>query len=337
MTGDEVGFFCANYLHEMELVSFDAQERAYLDDPKVLGRVVDPATSPFFAYHVGASIARVVRALVKGRSQPHLVELGCGSGSVALLLALGGARVVGIDRNPVAVSACWRRQALYEAQFGPLPLEFRVADAVTFRYEPCDGVYSVFAFNLMRPTPDLLDRLVPALAPGGRFVLADSNGQSMVSRWLRRHRGPSPGELQSALAARGMTVSEPHFGGLIPPPLARVALTRLLAETIEQRVPSNLLGRTAASYTLIAEKQQLRVSTRRVEPSRQRTRRRPAARHPGAPQRSPDRVRERRGRNASWRIRRSRLLALSAGLGASAAISLAAACAADICLVGFCC
>jgi len=344
VSGDEVGRFYANYLREVELARFDATERAYLENPNILGRVVDPGTRSFFVYHVGASIARVVRALVEGRSRPRLVELGCGSGSVALLLALGGARVIGIDRNPVAVAACRRRQALYESQFGSLALEFHLADAVTFRYGPCDGAYSVFAFNLMRPTPALLDGVVPALGPGGRFVLADGNKQSIVNHMLRRHAGPSLRELQAALDVRGLIVSEVRFGGLIPPFFARSTPTRRLVEKVECRLASSgLLGWAAASYTLVAEKPPLSAPRREasVKPVRRLRRApatRPLSRRSKSPQRSPDRLR-RVGGDSNRRVRLSHVWgAFSVAFAASAAVTVAAVCAlADVCLVGFCC
>jgi SAM-dependent methyltransferase len=329
LSGDEVGRFYANYLHEAASVPFDAAERAYLDDPKILGRIVDPSTRPFFAYHVGAAVARVVRALVDGRPGPRLLDLGCGSGTVALLLALGGARVIGIDRSPVAISVCRRRQAYYESQFGPLPLAFQRGDAVEFPYAeigPFDGAYSLFAFNLMQPSSALLDWLLPALAPGGLLAIADGNKQSVVNR-LRSSPGPTPGALRAALEKHGLSVVELRFGGLVPSSLVRLAPIRQLAEQVERSAPSGLQGRAAASYTLIAEKQRLSQPRRRQPPREPRrlSARRPLTRYPNSRGRSP-----RRGL-----VRRPALVAFS---GAVASGAIASMCAfADVCLLGFCC
>ena len=329
LTGDEVARFYANYLHEAASVPFDAAERAYLDDPKVLGRIVDPATRLFFAYHVGATVARVVRSLVAGRPRSRLLDLGCGSGSVALLLALGGARVIGIDRSPVAISVCRRRQGHYESQFGPLPLTFHRGDVVEFPYaeiRPFDGAYSVFAFNLMQPSSVLLDRLLPALAPGGLVSIADGNKQSVVNRG-RSSPGPTPGALQAALEERGLSVVKLRFGGLVPSSLVRLAPIRHLAEQVERSAPSGILGWAAASYTLIAEKQRLSQPRRRQpprEPRRVRARR-PLTRYPNS-----------RGRSPRGRLRQRPALVAFSGAGAAGAI--ASMCAfADVCLVGFCC
>jgi SAM-dependent methyltransferase len=328
LSGDEVARFYANYLHEAASVPFDAAERAYLDDPKMLGRIVDPATRTFFAYHVGAAVARVVRALVDGRPGPRLLDLGCGSGSVALLLALGGARVIGIDRRPVAISVCRRRQAYYESQFGPLPLAFRRGDAVEFPYVeigPFDGAYSLFSFNLMQPSSALLDGLLPALAPGGLLAIADGNNQSVVNRVLRPNPGPTPNALRAALEERGLSVAELRFGGLVPSPL--LAPVRQLAEQVEGSAPSGLLGRAAVSYTLIAEKQRL-SQTRRRQPPREPRRlraRRPPSRYPNSRRRSPRRR----------VLRRPGLVTLS---GAMASGVIASACAfTEVCVLGFCC
>jgi SAM-dependent methyltransferase len=330
LSGDEVARFYANYLHEAVSVPFDAAERAYLDDPKILGRIVEPATRPFFAYHVGAAVARVVRALVAGRPRPRLLDLGCGSGSVALLLALDGARVIGIDRSPVAISVCRRRQAYYESQFGPLPLAFQRGDAVDFPYAeigPFDGAYSLFAFNLMQPSSALLDGLLPALAPGGLLAIADGNKQSVVNRALRPNPGLTPNALRTALEERGLSVAKLRFGGLVPSSLVRLAPIRQLAEQVERSAPSGLQGRAAASYTLIAEKQRLSQPRRRQPPREPRrlSARRPLTRYPNSGGRSP-----RRGL-----VRRPRLVAFS---GAVASGAIASMCAfADVCLLGFCC
>ena len=329
VSGDEVARFYANYLHEAASVPFDAAERAYLDDPKILGRIVDPATRPFFAYHVGAAVARVVRPLVGGRPRPRLLDLGCGSGSVALLLALGGARVIGIDRSPVAISVCRRRQAYYESQFGPLPLAFHRAEVIEFPYaesRPFDGAYSVFAFNLMQPSSALLDRLLPALAPSGLLAIADGNKQSVINR-LSSSPGPTPGALRTALEERGLNVVELRFGGLVPSSLVRLAPIRELAEQVERSAPSGLQGWAAASYTLIAEKQRLPQPGRRQPPREPRRlgARRPPTRYPN-PRRRPPRRRL---------LPRPGLVAFS---GAVALGAIASMCAfADVCLLGFCC
>jgi SAM-dependent methyltransferase len=256
--GSQVACFYANYLEERRSVQFAGAELTYLDDPKVLGRVIDPATRPFFAYHVGGNIARVVSALVNSRTRPRLLEVGCGSGTVSLMLALGGATVVALDSNPVAIDACRRRQAFYESRFGPLALEFRLGDAMAFPYTdlgPLDGIYSVFAFNLIQPTRALLDLLVPSLVPGGVFVIGDGNQQSIASRRLLSGPGLTPDALENELRARGLHVTEVQFGGLIPAPLARVTPIRRAAEQVERRLlPRAVLGRVAASFTLAAEK-----------------------------------------------------------------------------------
>ena len=353
LSGDEVARFYANYLDERSSVPFGAAEREYLDDPKILGRIVDPASRQFFAYHVGARIARLVSALVADRQQPKFLDLGCGSGTVALMLALGGARVIGIDRNPVAVAACRRRQTYYESHFGPLALEFHVGDALAFPYAdtgPFDGVYSAFAFNMMQPPEALLDKVVPALAPGGRLVLADGNKQSVVNRVLRPHAGLSPRELQVALETRGLTMLATRFGGLIPPALARLTATRSLAEEVERLTPSGLFAWAAASYTLVAEKPPLPLARRHHHRESRRTQERALAReslvrYPRPRTRVPGRSGERAGPGPYRSIRLERgwlhLVSRRRALGLSAvatAAVVAAVCAfTDACLVGVCC
>jgi SAM-dependent methyltransferase len=244
------------------------------------------------------------------------------------MLALVGARVIGIDRRPVAITPCRRRQAYYEPQFGPLPLAFRRADAVEFPYAesgPFDGAYSVFAFNLMQPSSALLDRLLPALAPGGLLAIADTNKQSVVNR-MRSSPGPTPGALTAELEERGLNVVDLRFRGLVPSSLARVAPIRKLAEQVERSAPSGLLGWATASYTLIAEKQRL------SQPRRQQPPREPACFALDGRSTLPD---SRRRSERRRLLRRPGLVAFS---GAVASGAIASMCAfADVCVLGFCC
>jgi SAM-dependent methyltransferase len=185
-----------------------------------------------------------------------IVELGSASGNASILFALLGARVVGLDFDPVMVSAARRRQAIYEQHFGPLALEFRVADAREFDCRALgriDGVYSLFALNLMQPAARVLSRVLPALGPDARVVISDGNRRNLYNRLFRPRPALSPQELQSFLNRTGLaTTCEFHCA--VPPLLARSGPLFALAVGLEAAARrSRLLPRLGVSYTLFAQ------------------------------------------------------------------------------------
>ncbi|MBA3864892.1 MAG: class I SAM-dependent methyltransferase [Solirubrobacterales bacterium] len=99
-----------------------------------------------------------------------VLDLGCGTGRVALHLARRGHRVVGIDLEPALI------ESLRERGRG-LPLEGVVADARDFRLED-EFPLAVAPMQVMQLLPDstarvaCLRRVASQLRPGGRFAAA---------------------------------------------------------------------------------------------------------------------------------------------------------------------
>ena len=101
-----------------------------------------------------------------GRTGLDAVDLGCGIGRDALPLLARGWRVMGIDRDGVALAEL-RRRAGPTARLETLAGRFE--DAVI---PACDLVNSSFALPLCAPERfgDLWRRILAALRPGGRFA-----------------------------------------------------------------------------------------------------------------------------------------------------------------------
>jgi SAM-dependent methyltransferase len=200
-----------------------------------------------------------VNNLFYEKESPLIVKLGCGSGSTSILFALLGAKVVGIDFDPVSISACRKRQAFYEAEFGPLDIQFHAADAFKFDYEqiaPVDGIYSLFAFNMMQPSRELLARLIPVLKPSGRLVISDGNRHNPCSRILQSRPSLTPDEMQSALSANHCAVISLKFDCAIPPALARNRPVLDLGLKVERVLDrAGLMRWLGVSYTVVAERQ----------------------------------------------------------------------------------
>jgi SAM-dependent methyltransferase len=103
-----------------------------------------------------------------------VLDLGCGTGRVALHLARRGHRVIGVDREPELIAAL-------EARGDGLALQGVAADARDFRL-PGDVALARAPMQLLQLLPDsrarlaCLDRVIEYLRPGGRIAAAIVEG-----------------------------------------------------------------------------------------------------------------------------------------------------------------
>ncbi|MFB6284377.1 MAG: trans-aconitate 2-methyltransferase [Halobacteria archaeon] len=104
----------------------------------------------------------------------RILDLGCGTGDLASLIADSGARVVGIDSS---------RNMIENAREKHPEIEFAVEDARDFATtEPFDAVFSNAAIHWIPEDdqPDLLRSVRGCLRPGGRFV-AEMGGSGNIT------------------------------------------------------------------------------------------------------------------------------------------------------------
>ncbi|MGJ0532827.1 class I SAM-dependent methyltransferase [Methylocystis sp.] len=111
----------------------------------------------------------------------NLLDVGCGDGAIASELARRGAVVTGLDPDPVAISAAWRRGAegvqlrLAEGKAESLP----VSDA-TF-----DAVLAVATLCFIPDAQRAIAEMVRALRPGGRLVIGELGRWSLWAAYRR--------------------------------------------------------------------------------------------------------------------------------------------------------
>jgi SAM-dependent methyltransferase len=103
-----------------------------------------------------------------------ILDVGCGSGDLAISLAQFGHRVVGVDFVETAIAQAREKAASLPVEVARL-LEFRVADALKpsrlgqrFGAVVDSGFYHLFEPDQCNP---FVDELAQALLPGGRYYL----------------------------------------------------------------------------------------------------------------------------------------------------------------------
>lgn len=175
----------------------------------------------FFHHHYARTLALACTAMFQGRGGPlRVLDLGSGLGTQSLLFALLGGRVMSVDVRPEAVSTLRARQGLYERAAGrPLALSINEANALEFDYAVAqfDGVYSLFAFNLIQPSSRLLDALCRGLASEAVLVIQDGNREMWLNRLFRRRPVLSTAALHAELRARGFSGIRCNAGYALPP------------------------------------------------------------------------------------------------------------------------
>jgi SAM-dependent methyltransferase len=139
-----------------------------------------------------------------GSVAPHLVkfagitsgtsvlDVGCGTGVVALTAARGGAKVEGLDLTPELVE-----RAKENAKLAGLTASFREGDAEALPFPDAtfDFVVSQFG-HMFAPRPDVtIAEMLRVLKPGGTIAFATWPPELFVGRWfalMAKYAPPPP-------------------------------------------------------------------------------------------------------------------------------------------------
>ena len=167
-----------------------------------------------------------------------IIDLGAGTGTLALAAAPVCRRVVAVDVSPAMVAAIRSKLASAAA------VNVDVVEAGFLSYEhrnaPVDAVY---CRNALHHLPDFwkamaLDRIAAMLRSGGIFRLRDivfsfeaREAESHVRRWLEREGRWSPAELEQHLREEHST-----FTWLLEPMLERAGFEIAESEYDEGRI-----------------------------------------------------------------------------------------------------
>lgn len=146
----------------------------------------------FSGQHYGA-VRHLLEVLPPGPGQRWL-DIGTGTGEVALPAALAGATVTGCDLSPGMIAKANRRAA--ELQ---LDVAFDVADAQALPYPDAsfDVVTSCYTLNLVADYEAAASELARVCRPGGRLGLVTvlpERGQAEIFGVLLRYLPPLPAD-----------------------------------------------------------------------------------------------------------------------------------------------
>lgn len=204
---------------------FESEEQEYVKSYYTESGLLRRWRRPFFLRHFAETFSEAAAYLFGGKPDPVILDLGCGIGTQALFLALQGAKVVGLDLDDVALRIFRKRKTLYEASCGrQLDINILQENSLQAQYPrhaPIDGVYSLFAFNIMQPSGALLNALVPNLSACARWAVLDGNNVSIWCKLLpsRRRNVWSPAEMRQHLERSGFKVESQRGGVTLPPPV----------------------------------------------------------------------------------------------------------------------
>lgn len=175
---------------------------------------------------------RYFSTLVADWAGMTVLDLGCGGGFMAEVLARKGASVVGVDPSAPAIEAA-RAHAGAEG----LSIDYRVGSGehVPMETASADCVVCVDVLEHVESLDRVLDEIRRVLKPGGIFLFDTINrtplasfvlvhlGETILGGLPRGTHDPArfirPGELQAKLIARGFDVGP--FRGLAPTGLDR--------------------------------------------------------------------------------------------------------------------
>jgi SAM-dependent methyltransferase len=140
----------AQSLWDAEAATFDDEPHHSLDDPlmrSVWWDVLEP---------------------VVPRPPSLVADLGCGTGSLSVLLAERGHSVIGVDLSPRMLDL-----ARHKAQRSALDIAFVVGDAAAPPITAVDVIVTRHVVWALEDVPTALDIWFSLLRPGGRLVLVE--------------------------------------------------------------------------------------------------------------------------------------------------------------------
>jgi SAM-dependent methyltransferase len=202
--------------HEPGSVSFD-RAAEYYDRT----RVTDP--------HVLAETIELLERELGGRDP--VLEVGVGTGALAVPLAERGARVVGVDLSTAMLAQLRRKHVT-------LPVVAADATAMPFRADAFGGAFARWVLHLIPAWRRVVDEICRVVVPGGVVVIEPGGYRGdWLDVWQRIER-----ELGPAVRHVGLSVREQDFRELDEAFAAHAAIARETVTFVDVRGSSETLA-----------------------------------------------------------------------------------------------
>jgi SAM-dependent methyltransferase len=199
-------------------------------DPSAVWQLIE-GDRPALAYF---RRRKLQTALALGEFAPgsSLLEVGCGTGDYALLLARAGFRICGVDLSPASIDSAKEKASRLQVP----NVSFNVADAETLANIPDGSIDGVVSFSALRYVPNVEQALLAiwrVLKPKGVAVVDFPNKFCPWFTLLKNHFGVETHIHDHQLSTRQLT------GLLRQAGFEAIAARRILFTTYV--VPSRLL------------------------------------------------------------------------------------------------
>ena len=256
----EISRFLQNIEKEIASNLF-TQNEISLFEQQLYGKYLNKKTQLFFLYHFIPLWKKTIKTIFTNKIHPKIIELGCGSGTLCILLSLLGAETTGIDLNPASIVTCKKRKNFYKNYTNQFQVNFYTKNVLDFPfqdYDPVDIFFSFFSFNLMKPYDTLLDHLIPSLKQGGRIIIIDGNTKSIYNHVVpsrRRKNLPSAEIIQKKLKTLNCKIISIDTYCAIPSFVFRFPILRQFALKFENIIKKIGIHKFfGISYMIVAEK-----------------------------------------------------------------------------------
>ena len=246
-----------NIPQELSESFLDKAEKRYMTSYYHEAGLLRTWRRPYFRQHFSRNFARSVAFLLSDDAEKTILDLGCGLGTQSIYFAFMGATVISLDLDDRALDILKKRIKFYQ-NISRVELNIKIARSNAFDFHPdadslFTGIHSMFAFNIMRPSENLLTHLLSYAKPSMRIAIHDGNNQNWLARLLpsRRREVASPVELATQFNRLEIEVKH-HRGAIAVAPLLWAALPSWSLVTLDRWLCSSWFW--ALSHHLLAER-----------------------------------------------------------------------------------